>query len=62
MEEFVNVMCPYCGTTYAVEVDPSEGGQQTFIVDCENCCRPARITVAWSGGQVSDLQVLSEVD
>ncbi|CRM54340.1 CPXCG motif-containing cysteine-rich protein [Pseudomonas fluorescens] len=31
--------CPYCGETVETTVDLS-GGDQTYIEDCQVCCRP----------------------
>ena len=46
MIHWVDVICPWCweAQTTAVEAD-LEGG---FVVDCEVCCRPWRVTVSWS--------------
>jgi transcription elongation factor Elf1 len=32
--------CPYCGEVIAVRVDRTGGSRQTFVTDCEVCCRP----------------------
>lgn len=36
--------CPYCWESVSVLVDPSVE-EQTYIEDCEVCCRPIRIRV-----------------
>jgi transcription elongation factor Elf1 len=38
--------CPYCGEINFTDIVFSEGKSQTFIQDCEVCCRPIEITVA----------------
>ena len=38
MEEYT-VVCPYCGEAFVTVVDCS-AGSQTYIEDCEVCCRP----------------------
>lgn len=41
------VQCPFCGEPgeIAADYDPSEPGDQTFVQDCEVCCRPWNVTV-----------------
>lgn len=36
--------CPYCGETVDTAVDLS-GGDQTYIEDCQVCCRPIVFTL-----------------
>lgn len=40
--ESVSVLCPYCGETVEVDVEPLEEAQ-SFIEDCGVCCRPIQI-------------------
>ena len=40
MEHFF--MCPYCGEDISIVVDTSLQ-RQTFIEDCEVCCRPIEV-------------------
>ncbi len=37
--------CPYCGEMNYTDVFLSEGKSQSFIHDCEVCCRPVEIKV-----------------
>lgn len=37
--------CPHCGETFEISVDPSEGKRQSWISDCEVCCRPLSVRV-----------------
>jgi hypothetical protein len=41
-----DIRCPYCGEAITVFVDGSAGEQQ-YIEDCQVCCRPIAIDVAW---------------
>ncbi len=40
-----NFDCPFCGEPVSVLLDLSVG-RQTFVEDCEVCCRPMEITYA----------------
>lgn len=37
--------CPYCGETISMLLDLSAGGQ-SYVEDCEVCCRPIQIAFA----------------
>ncbi|MEG3789679.1 CPXCG motif-containing cysteine-rich protein [Lysobacter sp. CCNWLW3] len=45
MQPFINVSCPYCGETIGLLLDVS-AGDQTYIEDCQVCCRPIVVSVA----------------
>jgi hypothetical protein len=36
--------CPYCFEKISMILDLSTNGTQTYIEDCEVCCRPIQIT------------------
>lgn len=42
--ESTNIQCPYCGESIEIVVDCSVA-RQTYIEDCEVCCRPISLTV-----------------
>jgi len=44
--------CPYCLEQISMILDLSENGTQTYIEDCEVCCRPIQITFAVEGGKL----------
>ena len=46
--------CPYCGERISMLVDTSVG--QTYIEDCEVCCRPIEVRYTVEGGEVSDFE------
>ncbi|MEL5848358.1 MAG: CPXCG motif-containing cysteine-rich protein [Candidatus Igneacidithiobacillus chanchocoensis] len=55
--EYLDVQCPYCGETFAVEVDISAGTQQT-IEDCRVCCAPAELYIRIGDeGNIVDVQI-----
>jgi hypothetical protein len=41
-----DIACPYCGETITIVVDNSAGAQR-YIEDCQVCCRPIVISVAF---------------
>jgi hypothetical protein len=43
------IQCPYCWETFSILVDPSEGEDQSFVYDCEVCCRPIDVQVRFTG-------------
>ena len=45
LNEGVVVVCPYCGSVVETTVDPTGGGVQEYVEDCEVCCRPWSVTV-----------------
>jgi hypothetical protein len=45
--------CPYCFQKISMLLDLSEEGTQTYIEDCEVCCRPIQITYSVASGQLS---------
>jgi hypothetical protein len=44
MTETINRSCPYCGEPITLIIDCS-AGDQSYIEDCEVCCRPIEISV-----------------
>ena len=50
MEEYF-FTCPYCWQRISMLMDTSVS-EQSYIEDCEVCCRPIQITYTASGGQV----------
>jgi homocysteine S-methyltransferase len=42
-----DVVCPTCGESVAIRLDPAGGATQRYVEDCEVCCRPWSVTVAY---------------
>lgn len=42
--------CPYCWEEISMLLDPSVS--QTYVEDCEVCCNPITISVAFEGGEL----------
>ena len=43
--------CPYCGETFTILVDLSQGNHQT-IEDCYVCCRPIEFIIESDGAEL----------
>jgi hypothetical protein len=41
------VVCPYCGEGVDIALDPGSGATQEYVEDCEVCCQPWRVSVAY---------------
>jgi len=39
------VLCPYCGESNSVALDPGSGSVQSYVEDCQVCCRPWAVNV-----------------
>ena len=48
-ETGTTVWCPWCGEPVEIALDPGSGAVQQYVEDCEVCCRPWRVTVAYHG-------------
>lgn len=56
-EEFVAVLCPYCGERLETRVDLT-ADEPSYIEDCEVCCRPIEFSVEREdGGGLSAVRV-----
>ena len=51
--------CPYCGEPIELIIDTSVP-QQTYIEDCQVCCKPILISVNVDNNGYIDLQVRNE--
>jgi hypothetical protein len=49
------VVCPYCGATNEIALDPDGGAFQTYVEDCQVCCRPWQVRVTYSPGGVAEV-------
>jgi len=53
MEEETHFQCPYCGEQISVLVETSVASQ-SYIEDCEVCCRPIQLTYQTADGVITD--------
>jgi len=49
------VTCPYCGEVVEITLDPSGGGDQEYVEDCEVCCRPWRVHLTYDEEGAADV-------
>ena len=49
MDQVVDYVCPHCGETIQLAVDPSGGDRQDYIEDCPVCCNPNLLHVMFDG-------------
>jgi hypothetical protein len=59
IEEIV-VDCPSCGELFALDVDTTAGGEQSYFEDCPVCCRPAEVFVRCSPGEILSISVTTD--
>lgn len=50
------VRCPFCGEPITILVDASAGAQ-SYIEDCQVCCRPMQVTIVVEDDVVDSVQV-----
>ena len=61
VEPSVEVYCPYCGEPSQILVDAGSGMDQTYVEDCEVCCRPRTVRVRFHDG-IPSVEVGTEDD
>ena len=54
------ITCPTCGESIVLRIDMTEGRHQSFVLDCEVCCRPIAVRVELSGDSILDVRAESE--
>lgn len=56
------VVCPHCGESVEITLDPGSGAAQEYVEDCEVCCRPWRVLVRYDrrGQATVEIEPLSE--
>ena len=60
IDDVHDVECPYCGALNAITIDPSGGESQTYVEDCQVCCRPWEVQVAIDGDGHVSIELLTE--
>lgn len=57
MQTTAEFYCAFCGEPNTTFIDLSAGDQQTYIEDCQVCCRPNQLFI-----RVDDLTLDIEID
>lgn len=58
-ETEATVRCPCCGEAVTIALDPGSGAVQEYVEDCEVCCQPWRVAVAYRDDGSADVSVWS---
>jgi hypothetical protein len=45
IDDVHDVECPYCGALNEITIDVSGGASQSYVEDCQVCCRPWEVEV-----------------
>ena len=58
MDETIEYICPHCGESILLAIDPSGGAEQEYIEDCPVCCNPNRLRITFDrvGGASIDAE------
>jgi hypothetical protein len=40
-------ICAFCFEPNSIFVDPGGGSVQAYVEDCQVCCQPNRLSIAW---------------
>jgi hypothetical protein len=51
------VACPWCGEVNEIGLDPGSGAVQEYEEDCQVCCRPWRVRVAYDETGAASVEV-----
>lgn len=51
--------CAYCGEINATSIDLSAGKAQSYIEDCQVCCRPNRLEIQFDSNAPGQVQIES---
>jgi hypothetical protein len=51
------VQCPFCHETFSIPIFKEEGAEQEFVYDCEICCRPIQISVAYENDGIPNIKI-----
>lgn len=51
------VDCPYCGEVVMISLDPGSGPVQDYVEDCQVCCRPWAVHVAYDDDGSAEVSV-----
>jgi hypothetical protein len=56
------VVCPYCGETNEIALDPGSGSRQEYVEDCQVCCQPWRVSVRYRADGGASVNIVAADD
>jgi hypothetical protein len=59
LQHFVDIQCPYCGEWIGIVVDASVD-EQSYVEDCQVCCRPIQLDVRIDDDGTPDVRARSQ--
>ncbi|PAW80552.1 MAG: hypothetical protein B9S33_18235 [Pedosphaera sp. Tous-C6FEB] len=57
MEDSATITCPFCGQSMELVLDTSLASQ-SFVTDCEVCCRPFEVVAECEPGEILSVSVM----
>ena len=60
MDDLADYLCPHCGESIRIGIDPSGGAEQRYVEDCPVCCNPNVISVRFDRGGNGEVDVRAE--
>ncbi|HEY9255010.1 MAG TPA: CPXCG motif-containing cysteine-rich protein [Stenotrophomonas sp.] len=59
LQHFLDIQCPYCGEWIGIVVDASVD-EQSYVEDCQVCCRPIQLDVRVDDDGTPDVRARSQ--
>ena len=56
LEDNQTLQCPYCGESFAVQIDITVP-EQSIVTDCEICCRPMEVDIECDRGEITRIDI-----
>jgi cysteine-rich CPXCG protein len=53
--------CAGCGEVNETDVDPSAGSKQSYVEDCQVCCKPNLLRI-WRDADLSEFLISAELE
>lgn len=61
MQTTADYVCAYCGESNLTFIDISAGMQQSYVEDCQVCCRPNELSIRIDE-ETMDIEIASEYE
>ena len=62
IDDVYDVECPYCGAPNEITIDASGGASQSYVEDCQVCCRPWRVVVHYGHDGSADVTLVPDAE